>query len=81
MDAVAMSSRRNTRGPAWQIAWRIQTAIGAIAAYVPTSRSAGATPMCENAEKNAKSSANQTDGEGFEPPVDFRPRRFSRPVP
>jgi hypothetical protein len=24
---------------------------------------------------------NQADGEGFEPPVDFRPRRFSRPVP
>ena len=36
---------------------------------------------CTNTRKDADLAINQADGEGFEPPVDFRPRRFSRPVP
>jgi integrase len=44
----------------------------------------GVTEDVENPEKNDNPRVSRTssaDGEGFEPTVDFRPRRFSRPVP
>jgi hypothetical protein len=37
--------------------------------------------IAENCEGLRCCATVQTDGEGFEPTVDFRPRRFSRPVP
>src|SRR5262245_23637670 len=43
-----------------------------------------ATRNPENLERNAnplRSRTAKTDAEGFEPPVSFHPRRFSRPVP
>jgi integrase len=42
------------------------------------------SPIPTNADENESprySAQRKTDGEGFEPPVDSRPRRFSRPVP
>jgi integrase len=44
----------------------------------------GVTQTCEIPEENdipREYTSVQADGEGFEPTVDFRPRRFSRPVP
>ena len=47
----------------------------------------GSSPNKETPEKPridegcSTLSINKTDGEGFEPPVDFRPQRFSRPPP